>query len=267
MPTLAFAEKGPAAGKPEPQKAAVQDIVPAKADNAIASGKAASESAVKNLAKEKTSPVKTGTIPLQPAKSKGEVQSTLNKDVNATKAPLPKASKTGKRDQAKKIAKPDNPKGKQAAVKSIHISDNVKVVKHGSPGLKDQVEAVQEPNAEPVITKKPAPKVTVQKPVTQVESKESSENQKDPKGETSPAIPSRTKAAAGPSSDRTSNGNTSISFSDKWFVWDHYFNLITSKSFTSRAMVFRSQWVNAPPSPPPVAAPVFIPYTDAIRHG
>jgi hypothetical protein len=272
LPDIAFAEKGPTTGKADPPKTAVQDNLPVQTENGNAPDKASAESAVKGqpvgkpgLVKDKPVVAKPHAKPIPAAN--GKVQSSLKKNGNSSKGTLPKAANVQKQSQVKKPPMQSHVAKQKAAVKSIHINEEyAKETTRVSPGLKDKLELSQEPAQKPVSKKKPAPRVIVQKPPVKNPEQDSSHDERYPKRDL-PNPPSRTKASGGPSSERTSYGNASISFSDKWFFLDPYFNLIASQIYTSRVAVYRSQWVNAPPSPPPLEAPIFIPYTDAISHG
>lgn len=274
LPDLAFAEKAPDSNKREQQPATVQEKLPVQAENAKAVEKTTAEPVVNKLQTERKpvikKPVQAKAVvkPPQANQPAGKLNATVNRSEKAAKTSLPKKATGEKRGLVKNTSKPSNTEDKKAAVKSIHIeSEVVKDKKLLSPGLKDKVESSQDIAKKPVSKMKPAAKATLQKAPVKRDEPVSSQNERYPKQDNLPNPPSRTKASGGPSSDRTSNGNTSTSFFDKWFVWDQGFYLILTQPYSSRASVFRSQWVNAPPSPPPIEAPVFLPYTDAICHG
>ncbi|MBO0958742.1 hypothetical protein J1P26_03275 [Neobacillus sp. MM2021_6] len=82
--------------------------------------------------------------------------------------------------------------------------------------------------------------------------------EKPPSGqEERPAINTvqRSNNSSSPSNDRVSTGVSSISFSDKWFEWNKYVEMKLVQPYLSRYAFMNSQWVNAPPSPPPQDAP------------
>lgn len=276
LPDLAFAEKAPDSDKREQHTSVIQEKLPVQAEKAKAVDKATAEPVVKKQQTERKpvieKPVQAKAVvkPPQAKQPTGKPNASLNRSEKAAKTLLPKKVSGEKRGLVKNIPKPkpNNTEDKKAAVKSIHIeSEDVKDTNLPSPGLKDQTEPSQDTVEKPVSKMKLASKTSVQTPPVKREKPSSSQKERYPKGDNLPNPPSRTKASGGPSSDRPSNGNTSTSFFDKWFVWDQDFNLILTQPFSSRASVFRSQWVNAPPSPPPIEAPVFLPYTDAICHG
>lgn len=274
LPDLAFAEKAPDSNKGEQQASAVKEKLPVQAEVAKAAEKTTSKPVVNKQQTERKpvieQPVQAKAVvkPPQVKQSTGKPNVSLNRSEKAASISLTEKATGEKRGLVKNTTKPSNTEDKKAAVKSIHNeSEDVKDIKLSSPGLKDKVESSQDLVKKPVSKVKPATKATVQMAPVKRDEQVPSKNERYPNQDNLPNPPSRTKASGGPSSDRTSNGNTSTSFFDKWFVWDQDFHLILSQSYSSRASVYRSQWVNAPPSPPPIEAPVFLPYTDAICHG
>lgn len=276
LPDLAFAEKAPDTDKREQHASVIQENLPVQAEKAKAAEKIAAKPDVKKPQTERKpvieKPVQAKAVvkPPQAHQPTGKANASLNRSEKAAKTLLPTNVSGQKRGLVKNISKPkpSNTEDKKAAVKSIHIESEVmREKKLQSPGLKEKVEPSQDIAKKPVSKMKPAAKASVQTPQIKREEPVPSKKERYPKQDNLPNPPSRTKTSGGPSSDRTSNGSTSTSFFDKWFVWDQDFNLILTQPFSSRASVFRSQWVNAPPSPPPIAAPVFLPYTDAICHG
>jgi hypothetical protein len=273
MPDIAFAEKGPDDKKPEQPLTAVEPTLPDKAENAKTSEKTPAEPAVQKHqvqlkpVNDKPAQAKIVVKPAEIGNSNGQAKS-VNKNEKASKVNLIKKTHQEKRDSAKEFEDRSNKQLNKAAVKSIHNdSEYAKDTKRKSPGLKEKVEPSQDSTITPVSKKRTVTVESGQAPPSERDERDSSQKESSPKRENVPNLPSRTKASGGSSSDRTSNGNTSTAFSDKWFVWDEYFNVNLLHPFTSRVAVYRSQWVNAPPSPPPLQAPVFLPYTDAISHG
>ncbi|MCM3667073.1 hypothetical protein M3204_21965 [Mesobacillus subterraneus] len=273
MPDIAFAEKGPDDKKPGQPLTAVQPTLPDKAENAKTSEKKPAEPVVQKHqvqikpVNDKPAQAKIVVKPAEIGNSNGQAKS-VNKNEKASKVNLIKKTHQEKRDSAKEFEDRSNKQLNKAAVKSIHNeSEYAKDTKRKSPGLKEKVEPSQDSTVTPVSQKRTVTVESGQAPPSERDERDSSQKESSPKRENVPNLPSRTKTSGGSSSDRTSNGNTSTAFSDKWFVWDEYFNVNLLHPFTSRVAVYRSQWVNAPPSPPPLQAPVFLPYTDAISHG
>ncbi|UYZ22927.1 hypothetical protein [Mesobacillus jeotgali] len=269
VPDIAFAEKGSNAGKPQKPVAAEQVPLPDKAENAQTSEKTPVKPAAKNQpvqkpVVQKPAQAKPKEKPAEAVESNRKAQSFKKNE----KAPLPQKAKAlinEKSKQEKHRTKHSNKQSNKDALKSIHNKGNyAKETQRRSPGLKEKVEPSKESAATPSVVKPTAKTASKETPLVKDDEKDSSKNERYPKGDNIPNPPSRTKASGGPSSDRTSYGNASTFINDKWFVWDESFNLNLLQPYTSRVAVFRSQWVNAPPSPPPLKAPAFLPYTDAI---
>ncbi|TDK64172.1 hypothetical protein E2K98_04740 [Bacillus salipaludis] len=70
--------------------------------------------------------------------------------------------------------------------------------------------------------------------------------------------PQRTQSSRGQSNELFSTGTGTISFSANRFDWDKYFGVNLGQIYTSHHAKFYHQWINAPPSPPPKAAPFFL---------
>ena len=66
----------------------------------------------------------------------------------------------------------------------------------------------------------------------------------------------RSNNTGGQSNDRVSNGLSNVSVLDKWFEWSNYFEIKFDQSYISRQDLLNTQWVNAPPAPPPQKAPL-----------
>ena len=64
----------------------------------------------------------------------------------------------------------------------------------------------------------------------------------------------RSNSSGSQSTDRISNGT--ISLMDKWFEWSNYFENKFVQPYISRQDLLNTQWVNAPPAPPPQKAPL-----------
>jgi hypothetical protein len=98
--------------------------------------------------------------------------------------------------------------------------------------IKKSESVVQEPNKDPA-SKEEIPKVSQVLNQTQ-----------------------RSNGSGGQSNDRINHGINSISWLDKWFEWNHHFEIKLVQPYLSRQALMNTQWVNAPPSPPPQAAPL-----------
>ncbi|WP_226645140.1 hypothetical protein [Mesobacillus subterraneus] len=268
VPDMVFAEKGENLGKGPQTVAAEQANVPDKANNVRISEKSPAQPAVQNLpvqkqvvqkpaqAKPKETPTDAGKVKWNASSSKKEQKAAQPKKT--------KASTTEKPNQVNHKQKHSNNQNKKGTLKSIHNKDQyAKETERRFPILEEKVEPPKEYKT-PSNVKKEAKTEIRKMPPAKKDENDSSQKERYPKGDNLPNPPSRTKASGGPSGDRTSYGNTNNFLSDKWFYWDVTFQLNLLQHFTSRVAVFQSQWVNAPPSPPPLKAPAFLPYTDAI---
>ncbi|WP_102261579.1 hypothetical protein [Mesobacillus jeotgali] len=269
VPDNAFAEKGSNAGKPQQPVAAEQVTLPDKAENARTSEKTPAEPAAKKQpvqkpVVQKPAQSKLKEKPADAVKSNRKAQS-LKKSEKAALPQQAKALVNEKSKQVKHKTKHNIKQRNKDALKSIHNkSDYAKETQRRSPGLKEKVEPSRDSAETPANVKRTAKAAIKKTPPVEKDEHDSSQHERFPKGDNLPTPPSRTKASGGPSSDRTSYGNASTFINDKWFVWDESFNFNLLQPYTSRVAVFQSQWVNAPPSPPPLKAPAFLPYTDAI---
>ncbi|MBS8266812.1 hypothetical protein DYI25_20520 [Mesobacillus boroniphilus] len=268
VPDMAFAEKGSNAGKSEHTMAAEQITLPDKAESAKTSDPAVKkQTAQRKPVNQKPVQTKADANPAVAGKSKGKAPSLI-KNEKAAKPQKSKAVVKKKTNQAKNRTKHINNRSIKGATKSVHNkSDYAKETKRKSPGLKDKVEPSRDSAVKPADVKSSVKVASRKTPPVEKDEHDSSQHERYPKGDNLPNPPSRSKASGGPSSDRTSYGNTSTFLSDKWFVWDQSFNFNLIQPYSSRVAVFRSQWVNAPPSPPPLKAPAFLTYTDATSHG
>ncbi|NKE06989.1 hypothetical protein [Mesobacillus selenatarsenatis] len=268
VPDMAFAEKGENPGKGPQPVPAEQANVPDKANNVRIPEKSPAQPAIQNRAAQKQgvqnpAQAKPEETPADAGKVKGNASSS-KKEQKAAQPKKTKASTTEKPNQVNHKQKHSNNQNKKGALKSIHNKDQyAKETERRSPILEEKVEPPKEYKT-PSNVKKEAKTEIRKMPSAKKDENDSSQKERYPKGDNLPNPPSRTKASGGPSGDRTSYGNTNNFLSDKWFYWDVTFQLNLLQHFTSRVAVFQSQWVNAPPSPPPLKAPAFLPYTDAI---
>ncbi|EIJ80390.1 hypothetical protein PB1_08522 [Bacillus methanolicus PB1] len=79
--------------------------------------------------------------------------------------------------------------------------------------------------------------------------------------------PQNTKIPGGSTKDRTGHSQSTVSFGEKWLELEKYWNLKLIQPYVDRAHVYRNQWVNAPPSPPPKDAPFFLNVYQSKSHG
>ncbi|MCM3763727.1 hypothetical protein [Neobacillus niacini] len=126
---------------------------------------------------------------------------------------------------------------------------------------KDEVEATKlEPQMEEDISNNKNAESIEPPPLpvpTEEDKAPSSEEQPLPPVDQAP-IPNPTQRspnAGGSANDRVITGIGTTSLVDKWFEWNKYFEMKLVQPFLSRYALLNTQWVNAPPSPPPQAAP------------
>jgi len=67
----------------------------------------------------------------------------------------------------------------------------------------------------------------------------------------------RSNSSGSQSNERVSTGLSTSSLLDKWFEWNKYYEIKLVQPYLSRYALMNTQWVNAPPSPPPQEAPFF----------
>lgn len=182
-----------------------------------------------------------------PDQAKGNVQSVLNKPEKAVKDHASEnaaAAGLGKNTPTSESGSGDS------TLDSLHNSEKE---------VKNQVQSVRfEPQGEDthlaVAKKENRSEFLVQAP--QKKADIPSGEEEIPKASQVPNPTQRTSGHGGQSNDRVSQGLSTISFLDKWFVWNSYYEIQLFQSYLSRHTWLNNQWVNAPPSPPPQEAPL-----------
>ncbi|MED1471985.1 hypothetical protein [Bacillus salipaludis] len=193
------------------------------------------------------------------------------KDTAQTAEPAAKVKNTGQTaEQAVKVkdtgqtgrAKPNVVTSKLPEVsKSLSSNQtNSKAETNSQPlDLNPKSEAFTEDTEASVSIKTSSSLTLAQKPVIDEENKIPSNNRKNPGDiEIINNPQQRTQSSEGQSNELFSPGAGTISFSANQFDWDEYFGLKLVQIQTSRQAKFCHQWINAPPSPPPKAAPFFL---------
>lgn len=292
FPNNAFANG--AVGQPEPKNAAVQTHVSKEIDNPIASEKAVPvtpenvhKSQGEVVQKPATNPSTKQTVPKKPvpksanktnrgiekvvpsleaakpaAKLKG---SSLEKNIKAVESgePAAKANDAGQTGSAKpKVVTNRLPEAQQSL--SSSQTDSEEDTNSQPPGLNAKSETFREDTDSSVsIKRSSSPSLAlVQKQPINKENK-TPFNNREPSGdiEIINNPPQRTQTSGGQSNDQFSPGSGTISFIVNRFDWEEYFALILGQIYTSRQAKYCHQWINAPPSPPPKAAPFFLTFT------
>jgi hypothetical protein len=227
-----------AASKPEPATIAV----PAKAEEAQSLNKSIPEQALENQAQAKQ-------LPAQNTPNQAALEKSLPEQANENaKSVVKKAEKVVQVNvpehreavQANHTVEQLNPKN---SIQDTVSEDKVEKVK---PEKVDNIDYLQAEDLE--ITKSES---VVQEPQKNPASKE-----EIPKVNQALNQTQRSNGSGGQSNDRVNHGINNLSFLDKWFEWNDYFEIKLVQPYLSRQALMNTQWVNAPPSPPPQAAPL-----------
>ncbi|WP_436374780.1 hypothetical protein [Cytobacillus sp. BC1816] len=275
LPNNAFAEKNRAADQTEPQNSAVHTHVLDTIEKPKATEKAASvtpknESKSQGgiVQKPETNPGTHQTVPVKPVSKSPDktnrrvekvVPPSLDKNVKAsesaeTAAKVKDAGKTGRAmplDVTNKL--PVVPKSSES-LSSNQSKSEASETNIQTPSLNAKSEDFIEETGSFVSIKTSGSLKGSQKPLKDQENKTPPENRNHP-GDieivTNP--PQRMQTSGGESHEPFKPGAGTISFDAHWFDWD--FGLTLGKIYHSREIQYYSQWMNAPPSPPPKAAP------------
>ncbi|PGV53436.1 hypothetical protein [Bacillus sp. AFS037270] len=171
------------------------------------------------------------------------------------------AGKTGQSGRAKLNAVtnkiPAAPKSLSSNERNSEVETNLQ-----TPGLNAKSENYTEEAESSILIKTSHSLTLVHKPLMDEENKTPSNNRKNPgEVEIMNNPPQRMQSSGGQSNEQFSPGAGTISFITNQFDWDENFGLNISHIYTSQQAKYRNQWINAPPSPPPKAAPFFLTFT------
>lgn len=282
FPNNAFAN-GPA-GQPEPHNSEVHTLVSEKKENPIASKKAmpvnpqnVKKSPGVMVHKRETNPSIQKNVPIKPApklpnKSNRGIKKavpSLEKNIMAGESaePAAKVKDTGQTGPTK----PNVVTNKLPVVPkslSSYQTDSKAETNSQPLGSNSKSETFAEATDSSVSIKRSSSLTFARKPHIDEENKTPSNNRKiheDIEIVNNP--PQRTQSSRGQSNDQFSPGAGTISFTADRFDRDEYFALNLGQIYTSRQAKYCHQWINAPPSPPPKAAPLFITFTDNLATG
>ncbi|WP_264741181.1 hypothetical protein [Cytobacillus firmus] len=275
LPNNAFAEKNRAADQTEPQNSAVHTHVLDNIEKPKASEKAVSvtpknenKSEGGMVQKPVTNPGTHQTVPVKPVlKSPNKtnrrvekvVPPSLDKNVNASESAetAAKVKDTGKTGRAmpmevtnKLPVVPKTPESLSSNQSKSEASEtNIQ-----PPSLNAKSEAFIEDTGSSVTIKTSGSLKESQKPLKDQENKTPSENRNHPGDiEIMTNPPQRMQTSEGESHEPFRTGASTISFDAHWFDWD--LGLTLGSIYQSREVQYYTQWMNAPPSPPPKAAP------------
>lgn len=275
LPNNAFAEKNRAADQTEPQNSAVHTHVLDNIEKPNASEKAVSVTP-KNESKSQggmvqkpvTNPGTHQTVPVKPvSKSPNKtnrrvekvVPPSLDKNVNASESAetAAKVKDTGKTGRAMPMAVtnklPVVPKSPES-LSSNQSKSEASETNIQPPSLNAKSEAFIEDTGSSVSIKTSGSLKGSQKPLKDRENKTPPENRNHPGDiEIMNNPPQRMQTSGGESHEPFRPGASTISFDAHWFDWD--LGLTLGNIYHSREVQYCSQWMNAPPSPPPKAAP------------
>lgn len=187
-----------------------------------------------------------------PDQAKGNVKSALNKTEKAVKAHESKkgtAVQENNNGLRKNTPTPESGSG-NSALDSLHNSETK---------VKNQIQSIRvEPQEENTHLSMPKEENLSKSLVPRSQEKGDipSGEKEIPKISQGPNPTQRTSGHGGPSNDRVSQGLNTISFLDKWFTWNPYYEIQFVQPYLSQHTWLNNQWVNAPPSPPPQKAPL-----------
>lgn len=229
---------------PEPASTSVPATitVPAKAEEAQSLNKTIPEHARENQAQAKQLPA----------------QNTLNQ------APLEKSLP----EQANANAKPEVKKAEK--VVQVHVPEQAEAVQANHTVEKlNPKNSIQDTDSEVKVENVKPEKVdntvylqgedldrTKSESVVQEPQKEPANKEEIPKVNQALNQTQRSNGSGGQSNDRVNHGINNLSLLDKWFEWNQDFEIKLVQPYLSRQALMNTQWVNAPPSPPPQAAPL-----------
>ncbi|WP_045518509.1 hypothetical protein [Neobacillus niacini] len=252
FPDNAFAEKNelrPQKGQAPasiPEHASIPEpatiAVPAKAEEAQSQNKMIPEHARENQAQAKQRPAQN--TPNQaalekslPEQANGNAKSVVKKDEKVVQVNVPEQAEAVQANHTVEKLKPKN---------SIQDIDSEVKVEKVKPEKVDNIVYLQDEDLD----------ITQSESVVQEPQKDPASKEEIPKVNQALNQTQRSNGSGGQSNDRVNHGINNLSFLDKWFEWNHYFEIKLVQPYLSRQALMNTQWVNAPPSPPPQIAPL-----------
>jgi hypothetical protein len=277
FPNNAFAEKNGSAGQPVPQKSEVHTQILPKADTPEALNKAfpvnpdnvnkkpeqVGKRPVQKLDSRPIQLIKpVQKLPDKPDRSNKKVIPSIKKKMKAGKPPEPAVKEKGQEGtQAKPIAV--TAKFTKASKILSPSQRNYEEDQHShSPGGNAKPDAFIE-NGKLSDSKKESSSLNlVEKPLMEDKQKTPFDNRKKPRViDIMSNPPQRTQSPEGQSNEQISPEAGMISFIASLYDLNDYFGWNHGSTFNSRQAEYFHQWINAPPSPPPKAAPFFLTFT------
>lgn len=194
--------------------------------------------------------------------SNEEVIPSIKKKIKAGKPPEPAVLE---KDQTSSQAKPKGvtPKFTKASEVLPPSQRKYEADQHShTPGGNAKPENFTEDEDLSVSKKKRSSLNLAEEPLKEDKQKSSSDNRKNPRViEIMSNPPQRTQSPGGQSNEQFSAGAGMISFIAGLLDWNEYFGWNHGRIYNSREADYFHQWINAPPSPPPKAAPFFLTFT------
>ncbi|MEH7333081.1 hypothetical protein V7161_10615 [Neobacillus drentensis] len=274
LPNHAFAEKNGAAGQPEPQNSAIHTPVLEKNEVPMVSDKAVPvtpENVHKNqggvvqkpVTKPRTQQTPTTPVPKSPDKTNRGIEKAApssQKNIKTVESaePAAKVKASGQTGPAKPNAVTNKLPKELNSLSSKNQIDSEAESNSQPPGLDAKSETFTKDIESSVSIKRNSTLNTPQKPLIVEENERPSNNRQNPGDiEIMSNPPQRTQSTGGQSNEQFSPGTGMISFISSRLDWDEHFGLNLGQIYTSRQAKYCHQWINAPPSPPPKAAPFF----------
>jgi hypothetical protein len=223
--------------EPAPTSVPATIAVPAKAEEAQSLNKTIPEHARENQAQAKQLPAQN--TPNQaalekslPEQANGNAKSVVKKAEKVVQVNVPEQAEAVQANHKVENLNPKNSIQDTDSEVKVEKADNTVYLQGEDVDITKSESVVQEPKKDPA-SKEEIPKVNQVLNQTQ-----------------------RSNSSGGPSNDRVNHGINNLSFLDKWFEWSHYFEIKLVQPYLSLQALMNTQWVNAPPSPPPQAAPL-----------
>jgi hypothetical protein len=243
------------ASKPEPASITEPETiaVPAKAEGAQSLNKSIPEHARENQAQAKqlpaqNTPNQTDMEKSLPEQANGNAKSVVKKAEKVVQVNVPEQAEAVQANHTVEKLEPKN---------SIQDTDSEGKVEKVKPEKVDNIVYLQDEDLD----------ITKSESVVQERQKDPASREEIPKVNQALNQTQRSNGSGGQSNDRVNHGINNLSFLDKWLEWNHYFEIKLVQPYLSRQALMNTQWVNAPPSPPPQAAPLLTVSPAAKSHG
>lgn len=282
FPDNAFAEKNGSAGQPVTQKSEVHTQDTLKADSPEATNKeipvnpdsvnkkpeqAGQKPVQKPVQKPDSQPTQSiksvQKLPDKTDRSNEKVIPSIKNNIKAGKPPESAVMRKGRAPiQAKpKVVTAESAKASkvQAPSKRFYEVDEYSHI----PGGTSAKPEISTKNEKPSVSNKKRGSLRLAKePLIEDKHEPPSGDKKNPRFiEIMSNPPQRTQSPGGQSNEQISAGAGTISFIAGLFDWNEYFGWSHGRIYNTRQADFLHQWINAPPSPPPKAAPFFLTFT------